>query len=47
MSGGDEPETTKMTPFLTRIGNAGLTVLISVSILSFSLAAWNITGVGA
>ena len=36
-----------MNDFLTRIGAAGLTVLISVSILSFSLAAYNITGFGA
>jgi hypothetical protein len=36
-----------MNAFLTRLGNAGLTILISVSILSFSLAAWNITSVSA
>jgi hypothetical protein len=36
-----------MNDFLARIGAAGLTVLISVSILSFSLAAYNITGFGA
>ena len=32
-----------MNIFLTRIGNAGLTLVISLSILSFTLAAWNIT----
>jgi hypothetical protein len=36
-----------MNLFLSRLGNAGLTILISVSILSFSLAAYNITGFGA
>ncbi len=36
-----------MHAFLTSLGNAGLTILISVSILSFSLAAYNITGFGA
>jgi hypothetical protein len=36
-----------MNAFLNRVGNAGLTVLISVSILSFSLAAWNMTTFGA
>jgi hypothetical protein len=36
-----------MNAYLTRLGAAGMTVLISVSILSFSLAAWNITGFGA
>ena len=36
-----------MNAFLTRLGNAGLTLLISVSILSFSLAAWNIATPGA
>jgi len=36
-----------MNAYLTRLGNAGLTVLISVSILSFSLAAWNISTFGA
>jgi hypothetical protein len=32
-----------MNAFLTRIGNAGLTLVISLSILSFSLAAYNMT----
>jgi hypothetical protein len=36
-----------MQAFVTRLANAGLTVLISVSIFSFTLAAWNVTGVGA
>ncbi len=36
-----------MRAFVNRLGNAGLTVLISVSIFSFSLAAWNVTGFGA
>jgi len=36
-----------MQAFVTRLGNAGLTILISVSIFSFSLAAWNVTGFGA
>ncbi len=36
-----------MQAFLTQIANAGLTVLVSVSIFSFTLAAWNITGFGA
>ena len=36
-----------MQSFVTRLANAGLTVLISVSIFSFSLAAWNVTGFGA
>ena len=35
-----------MNAFLTRLGNAGLTLLVSVSILSFSLAAWNMTTPG-
>jgi hypothetical protein len=32
-----------MNTFLTRLGNAGLTLVISLSILSFSLAAYNTT----
>jgi hypothetical protein len=36
-----------MQSLLNRLGATGLTILISVSILSFSLAAWNITGFGA
>jgi hypothetical protein len=32
-----------MHTLLTRLGNTGLTILISVSILSFTLAAWNVT----
>jgi hypothetical protein len=31
-----------MNAILTRLGNTGLTILISISILSFTLAAWNI-----
>jgi hypothetical protein len=36
-----------MNAYLTRIGNAGLTLVISLSILSFTLAAWNMTSFGA
>ena len=36
-----------MNAFLTRLANTGLTILISVAILSFSLAAWSITSVSA
>ena len=36
-----------MTTFTARLGATGLTILISVSILSFTLAAWNITTFGA
>jgi hypothetical protein len=46
MDGGLERTEPPMNAFLTRLGNAGLTLLISVSILSFSLAAWNITTPG-
>jgi hypothetical protein len=44
--GGPERTEPPMNDFLTRLGNAGLTILISVSILSFSLAAWNMTTPG-
>jgi hypothetical protein len=47
MDGGPERSEPTMNDFLTRLGNAGLTILISVSILSFSLAAWNMTTPGA
>ena len=46
MDGGLERTEPTMNAFLTRLGNAGLTILISVSILSFTLAAWNITTPG-
>lgn len=36
-----------MNAFTARLGATGLTILISVSILSFTLAAWNITTLGA
>ena len=36
-----------MNLFLNRLGNTGLSILISVSILSFSLAAWSIATPGA
>ena len=36
-----------MQTFLTRLGNVGLTMLISVAVLSFTLAAWNVTVAGA
>jgi hypothetical protein len=36
-----------MQAFVTRLANAGLTILISVSIFSFTLAAWNVTGLSA
>ena len=36
-----------MNALLTRLGATGLTMLISVAILSFSLAAWNMTALGA
>lgn len=32
-----------MTNLTARLGATGLTILISVSILSFTLAAWNMT----
>lgn len=44
--GGLERTEPTMNAFLTRLGNAGLTILISVSILSFTLAAWNMTTPG-
>jgi len=46
ISGGYHPKEPTMNAFLTRLGNTGLTILISVSILSFSLAAWNMTTPG-
>jgi len=36
-----------MTTFTSRLGQTGLTILISVSILSFTLAAWSMTTFGA
>jgi hypothetical protein len=36
-----------MNAFTARLGATGLMILISVSIFSFTLAAWNITTVGA
>ena len=47
MSAASKRTEPPMNAFLTRLGNAGLTILISVSILSFSLAAWNMTTPGA
>ena len=32
-----------MNAILTRIGNAGLTLVVSLAIFSFTLAAWNTT----
>ena len=47
VSGGLEPNGATMNAFTNRLGAAGLTILISVSILSFTLAAWNMTTFGA
>lgn len=35
-----------MTSFTSRLAQTGLTILISVSILSFTLAAWGMTSFG-